>query len=645
MILVVEDTASMRKIVVAMLNKIGYKETLEAANGAEALEHLRMRHVDAIMTDWKMPEMDGSQFLQQIRATPAYAFLPVVVFTSNQDKVTQEAATIAGADFFLTKPFSIPEMKRGLATAMARRTQEQVKKIILGTDPMRSEHQHTLLVVGERAVTAQRLIRADEKDTLHFLSSLVSAVETINGEADEGPVLGYTLEADGSQIARRVRTLPGRARLALLSTNLPTAVTTARLLGVNRPSGLTIALACREKQEISGKMRTSLENMGAILLERHRLDADAITALLKEHGIHDPDAAASELPTPEQLQQRLEQDVKDTADLPVLAHVFQKITMLDEDPDSALQDWIDVIETDPLSSAQVIKRARSPAYGFQGEINQVDKAVILLGKDEVKQIVISGAVKRSLDKITEKGFSVDEYWVHSVAVAVTARLLSFPMDMGQWSPDDKKRFEDLALEDEIVTLLSDLGLWSRFELKTGEDPFVGGIMHDVGKVVLAHAYPGLFPAVIEELIDKNWQVPMSAVETDFTGGSDHSVIGGVLAADWDLGEATTAAVSQHHSHHPTNNLARLIAIADFVAGALYPFPANAKYPQVEAVAAMLKAESEEDMIKVPIPEGLAAWLPDAVTDSLKTGRSELLHLACKLAPTIRRLVGGVQNSV
>ena len=74
--------------------------------------------------------------------------------------------------------------------------------------------------------------------------------------------------------------------------------------------------------------------------------------------------------------------MKSTVDLPVLAHVFQKITVLDQNPDSAMQDWINVIETDPLSSAQVIRRARSPAYGFQGEITEVGKAIVLLGKDE-----------------------------------------------------------------------------------------------------------------------------------------------------------------------------------------------------------------------------------------------------------------------
>ena len=365
-----------------MVHKLGYKDVLEAENGTEALEHLRMRHVTVVLTDWLMPEMDGNQFVQQLRATPGYASLPVVVFSANKDQPTQQAATMAGADGFLSKPFSMSQLKTAMAQAMARRAQEQVGKIIFGTARMRAEETHALIVVGERAITAQRLIRADEKDTLHFLSSMMGAVETINAEAEEAPVIGYTLEADGAQIARRVRGLPQRARMAVLSTNLPTAITTARLLGINKPSGLTIVLACREKREIAGKMRDSLENMGAVFVERHRLDAEAITALLKEHGIHDPKVAASELPSPAELQQRLEQDVKSTVDLPVLAHVFQKITVLDQNPDSAMQDWINVIETDPLSSAQVIRRARSPAYGFQGEITEVGKAIVLLGKDE-----------------------------------------------------------------------------------------------------------------------------------------------------------------------------------------------------------------------------------------------------------------------
>ncbi|MDA0337360.1 MAG: response regulator, partial [bacterium] len=62
MILIVEDIVSMRKIITSMVRRMGYNDILEAANGAEALEHLRMRTVDVVLTDWLMPEMDGSHF-------------------------------------------------------------------------------------------------------------------------------------------------------------------------------------------------------------------------------------------------------------------------------------------------------------------------------------------------------------------------------------------------------------------------------------------------------------------------------------------------------------------------------------------------------------------------------------------------------
>lgn len=643
MILIVEDIVSMRRVVAAMLRRIGFKEMHETANGQEALDFLRMRHVDVVLTDWDMPEMDGGELITQIRSTPAYASIPVMVFTSHTSISVQ--VTEAGADGMLLKPFSVEQLKQSIAKASASRAQKETERIILGADGLRAQDTHPLIIVGEKEVTARRLIRNEEKDTRHLLSSLVSAVESINAQADDGPVLGFDLEADGTHVARRVRGLPHRARLALLSTNLPTAVTTARLLCINRPSGLTVALACRDTSEIDGKSRNSLTNMGALFLERHRLDADAILELLKEQGIYDAQAEASRLPTPEELQQRLEDDVKATADLPVMAHVFQKISALDEDPDSAMQDWVDVISTDPLSSAQVIRRARSPAYGFRGEINEVDQAVILLGKDEVKKIVVSGAVKRALEQVTEKGFSVDEYWTHSVAVATTARLLSFPLDEAKWSPDDKKRYESFGLEESERKALDDTGLWSRFELKDSDDPYVGGIMHDIGKVVLAHAYPGLFPAVLEELEARKWEVPSSTVETELTGGSDHAVVGSVLASEWDLGESTTAAVLQHHSHHPNNALARLIAVSDFLASSLYPFPAQAKFPHVETMSKMLQEAKEASGTEVVVPEGLSVFVSDAITDDLKTSRSELLQLGVHIASAIRRQVEEVRSSV
>ncbi len=643
-VLLVEDQSSMRKVVASMLTKMGFADIVEAADGVEALEVLRMRNVDLVLTDWVMPNLDGGALIREIRDTPSYEELPVVVFSALSEPENIQAAKDAGCDAFLQKPFSREQLQQKMGEALARRTTSQIQQIILDADPVRSSDTHPLVVIGEKEVVASELARRDNKGHLQYLSAVCSAISAIN-DASGDTLAGYTLEADGNMIAKRVRGLTQRVRVAMLSDRLPTAITTARLLSINRPSALTIFLVTDGTRRIESGMRRNLERMGVVILEQHRLHAESLIKLLRGHGV-DASEKSSVLPTPEELQQRLDEDVKATGELPVLAHVFQKITVLDRDPESQMQDWVDVIKTDPLSTAQVIKRARSPAFGFQGEVNDVDRAVVLLGKNEIKQIVMSGAVKRSMERVTEKGFSVDAYWIHSVAVAVTAQLLNFPLDDSKWKPEDKKAFADMALEEHELEALKEAGLWQRFELKASDDPFVGGIMHDVGKVVLAHSYPGLFPSVLEEMEKTGWKKPMSAIEADFTGGSDHTVVGSTLASEWDLGASTTGCIMQHHTHHPNSALARLIAVSDFIATCLYPFPAEARYPHIKILKDLNNARKEGDKeVHAEMPEGMNVFLSDAVSDELKTSRGELIDLASKITTAIHRLVNGIQNSV
>jgi two-component system, chemotaxis family, chemotaxis protein CheY len=643
-LLLVEDQPGMRKVVASMLGKVGFTDVMQASDGEEALEVLRMRHVDLVLTDWVMPNLDGGGLIRQIRDTPSYEDTPVVVFSAASEAENVQAAEDAGSDAFLPKPFSREQLQQKMGEALARRTTSQIQQIILQADPVRSSDTHPLVVIGVKEITAGQLARKDQRGHLRYLGSMCSAVMAIN-EGSDTTLAGYTLDSDGNMIAKRVRGLTQRVRATMLSNRLPTAVTTARLLSINRPSALTIFLIIDEVHGVEPGMRRNLERMGVVILEQHRLDADTLIKLLREHGV-DSSEVSSTLPTPEELQQRLDEDVKATGELPVLAHVFQKITLLDRDPDSDMQDWIDVIKTDPLSSAQVVKRSRSPAFGFQGEVNDVDRAVVLLGKNEVKQIVISGAVKRSMERVTEKGFSIDDYWIHSVAVAVTAQLLSFPLEESAWKPGDKKTYEDMALEEDELHALTEAGLWQRFELRDDDDAFVGGIMHDVGKVVLAHSYPGLFPSVIEEMEKIQWQKPMSAIETDFTGGSDHTVVGSTLAGEWDLGQSTTACIMQHHAPHPNSALARLIAVANFVASALYPFPAQAKYPHGKILGDLNHARKQGDEeAHADMPEGMSIFLSDAISDELKTSRGELMDLASRITTAIHRQVQGIQNSV
>jgi two-component system chemotaxis response regulator CheY len=110
-ILVVDDQSTMRRIIVRMLNRLGHMDCLEASNGREALELLETAPVDVVITDWRMPGMDGLQLLQALRAKDATKRLPVLFITSNAEEDHVLAAIGAGAASYLVKPINIDRLK------------------------------------------------------------------------------------------------------------------------------------------------------------------------------------------------------------------------------------------------------------------------------------------------------------------------------------------------------------------------------------------------------------------------------------------------------------------------------------------------------------------------------------------------------
>lgn len=105
-VLVVDDSATIRKIVTVLLTKWGFKVT-EACDGAEALERLRgMSKADLVLVDWNMPVMDGMTFVRSVRADAAYDQLPLMVMTTNTELAHVTEALGLGANEYLMKPFT-----------------------------------------------------------------------------------------------------------------------------------------------------------------------------------------------------------------------------------------------------------------------------------------------------------------------------------------------------------------------------------------------------------------------------------------------------------------------------------------------------------------------------------------------------------
>jgi two-component system chemotaxis response regulator CheY len=104
--LVVDDSRTARAIIRQMLREIGL-DVIEAAHGLEALEQLRRDpDVELALVDWNMPQMNGLELIQAIRAEPSLRGLRILMVTSETEAVQVSRALSAGADEYLMKPFT-----------------------------------------------------------------------------------------------------------------------------------------------------------------------------------------------------------------------------------------------------------------------------------------------------------------------------------------------------------------------------------------------------------------------------------------------------------------------------------------------------------------------------------------------------------
>lgn len=113
--LVVDDFATMRRIVRNLLKELGFANVDEAEDGAIALNKLQGGDYDFLVTDWNMPNMDGLQLLQAVRANPALAHLPVLMITAEAKKENIIAAAQAGASGYIVKPFTAGTLSEKLS--------------------------------------------------------------------------------------------------------------------------------------------------------------------------------------------------------------------------------------------------------------------------------------------------------------------------------------------------------------------------------------------------------------------------------------------------------------------------------------------------------------------------------------------------
>jgi CheY-like chemotaxis protein len=116
--LIVDDTPEHRSATKVMLIMRGFEVT-EAKNGAEGLALLDTptKHFDLVFSDVSMPNMNGFEFLKQVRRRPRFKDLPFILLTSEKTPSDIETGKRLGCTYYMLKPFSVEELKKAFVAA------------------------------------------------------------------------------------------------------------------------------------------------------------------------------------------------------------------------------------------------------------------------------------------------------------------------------------------------------------------------------------------------------------------------------------------------------------------------------------------------------------------------------------------------
>jgi len=114
-VLVVDDSLTIRNIVVKRLNGLGFTDVDVAEDGNLALEQIRQKQYGLLISDWEMPNMSGEEFLKTVRQDPKCMKMPIIMITGT---TTRGTSWLAGASAYLQKPFTDADFEKAVKSAL-----------------------------------------------------------------------------------------------------------------------------------------------------------------------------------------------------------------------------------------------------------------------------------------------------------------------------------------------------------------------------------------------------------------------------------------------------------------------------------------------------------------------------------------------
>ncbi len=209
-----------------------------------------------------------------------------------------------------------------------------------------------------------------------------------------------------------------------------------------------------------------------------------------------------------QMMERAEQLVGKIDDLPTIPVVATQVLQLLDSPDVVIEDVADLMLTDQVMTARVMKMINSPVYRPSHEITSLKRALVYLGLRHIREVALTTSFIKAFEAGTGP-FDVNLFWEHSFGVGMVSKIIA-----------QKVGYADL------------------------EKAYIAGIIHDLGEVFISHYMPDEFARVLAHM--EQHQLKLYDSEAEVLG-TTHCEIGLCMARSWNFPEAYQEVILQHHT--------------------------------------------------------------------------------------------------
>jgi len=213
--------------------------------------------------------------------------------------------------------------------------------------------------------------------------------------------------------------------------------------------------------------------------------------------------------------------------LPTLPTIATQLLELLGHVEVSMQEISRLMEVDPAITAQILKVANSAYYGLRSKVDTVPRALVVLGVNEITNIILSLSLFKSFPNAGASDFDRKAFWTHSGVVGFLSRFFA-----------------------------------QRFAVPTHGEEFTAGLMHDIGKIVLDQYFHEAFHEAIVQMeghTEPGWQIERNLL------GMNHADVGAWLGTRWEIPQNILEAVARHHEPQGAGVIAALVHLADLFA--------------------------------------------------------------------------------